>query len=177
MQTCTKCGRTLPPTDFDRLVAGQDKRKARCKTCRLVEAKEYRAKNRETHNKWHREWWRNRRKNATDAQRKVLRAIDLRGHERKKAQRTAFFHILQKDGCVCCGEKRFTCLDFHHLDPNAKEKKIGTTYALSKLVLELIKCVVVCSNCHRLVHSGEIQLPEGLVPIRIPGQYAKGKWP
>ena len=61
--------------------------------------------------------------------------------------------------CQCCnrlGPK--SIFDFHHVDPNEKEMEWKK---MSKLNIEfrnkeLDKCILVCSNCHRLIHAGEI---------------------
>lgn len=67
--------------------------------------------------------------------------------------------------CVCCGYK--VCqrsLDFHHLDPSEKELSFGKMraepHAWSKIVEELRKCVLVCSNCHGEIHEGLIEVPK-----------------
>lgn len=64
-------------------------------------------------------------------------------------------------GCACCGETEPVCLDFHH--PN--DDKEGTPAVLinrswQAFLTEALKCVVLCSNCHRKVHAGIIVLPE-----------------
>jgi predicted HNH restriction endonuclease len=47
------------------------------------------------------------------------------------------------------------CYDFHHLNPSEKETKISQLIHLSsdKLAVEIKKCIMVCSNCHRIIHS------------------------
>jgi len=60
-------------------------------------------------------------------------------------------------GCFFCPETDPICLDCHHEDPNSK------TMALSRLVRlkpdlellkkELLKCKVICANCHRKHHQ------------------------
>ena len=43
--------------------------------------------------------------------------------------------------------------DFHHLDPSTKSFGIsqnGVTRAWDKMKVELDKCVLLCSNCHRI---------------------------
>ena len=47
------------------------------------------------------------------------------------------------------------CYDFHHLDPTQKDKKITqlTGASLEKLEAEVLKCIMVCSNCHRIIHA------------------------
>ena len=46
------------------------------------------------------------------------------------------------------------CLDFHHLDEKAFH--IGACRHQGKLVNEINKCTVLCSNCHRLATHGYI---------------------
>jgi hypothetical protein len=59
-------------------------------------------------------------------------------------------------GCSQCDEKRFACLDFHHVDPSSKLFSIAAGVKdknIHKLQWEIDKCVVLCSNCHRYHHS------------------------
>lgn len=70
--------------------------------------------------------------------------------------------------CGICGYN--TCpeaLDFHHLDPSKKEFSFGQVRAScvswKKIVIELRKCVCVCSNCHREVHYNLLPIPENIV--------------
>lgn len=60
--------------------------------------------------------------------------------------------------CEKCEESRWWVLDFHHLDPNEKEHSISVLkYGGSKpkLLKEIEKCMVLCSNCHRDLHHQE----------------------
>lgn len=69
--------------------------------------------------------------------------------------------------CVCCGyNKCNNALDFHHLDPDKKEFSIAHARLTSfndKVKNELNNCALVCSNCHREIHAGLIDL----LPYRI----------
>lgn len=61
--------------------------------------------------------------------------------------------------CGICGYNRCPdALEFHHLDPSQKEFTLGSVRATPKnwdsLVIELRKCVMLCSNCHREHHYG-----------------------
>ena len=61
--------------------------------------------------------------------------------------------------CSICGEDRWWVLDFHHTDPNKKEKHISHLIeSPKKLQEELKKCIVVCSNCHRDLHYKKINI-------------------
>jgi len=67
--------------------------------------------------------------------------------------------------CVICGYDKCTdALDLHHLDPSKKEISFGgiraNPRAWSRIVKELRKCVVLCSNHHREIHNGIITMPE-----------------
>jgi hypothetical protein len=64
--------------------------------------------------------------------------------------------------CVVCGETSPCCLDFHHIDPNTKEFEISQNLSIKwdRILAEINKCMVLCSNCHRKFHAGIIALPE-----------------
>jgi len=68
-----------------------------------------------------------------------------------------------KDGkCVGCGyNKCNNALDFHHLSQDKKEFSIAHARLTSfneKIKKELDKCILVCSNCHREIHAGVLDL-------------------
>jgi hypothetical protein len=55
-------------------------------------------------------------------------------------------------GCFDCGETDFRCLDFDHIDPKTKIGNVSTLaygWSYEKLLSEMEKCQVRCSNCHR----------------------------
>lgn len=64
--------------------------------------------------------------------------------------------------CVCGYNRCLAALEFHHLDPSKKDFSISQAYANPKkweyIVKELEKCVLVCSNCHREIHQGILEL-------------------
>jgi hypothetical protein len=64
--------------------------------------------------------------------------------------------------CAACGLIDDPIVyDFHHLDPNEKELGIsGKIMSWEKTVSEAKKCILLCSHCHRKVHSGIICLSE-----------------
>lgn len=63
--------------------------------------------------------------------------------------------------CSVCGYDRCAdALEFHHLDPSQKDFGISSkryTRSWVKVKEELDKCILVCSNCHREIHSGLIK--------------------
>ena len=63
---------------------------------------------------------------------------------------------LKSTGCAC-GEKNPNCLDFHHNEPDKKNFTICQAFnkmvSEKRLLEELQKCSVICSNCHRKHHQ------------------------
>ena len=64
--------------------------------------------------------------------------------------------------CICCGyNKCNSALEFHHLDEKEKDFNISdlkTSVFTTIISDELDKCVLVCANCHREIHSKIIKL-------------------
>jgi hypothetical protein len=85
-------------------------------------------------------------------------------NERLNNQKTKEWIISLKEKCEICGESRYWCLDFHHIEPDKKTMNISE-YSISgtaafetkkKRILEEMKyCIIVCSNCHRDIHYKE----------------------
>ena len=59
-------------------------------------------------------------------------------------------------GCAHCGYKDDpVALDFHHVNTKHKDKNVSSHWRSSwkqfeKMKAEMKKCIVLCSNCHRL---------------------------
>lgn len=74
-------------------------------------------------------------------------------------QRAFKLRCVEYKGSVCidCDVKGHPAIyDFHHLDPEQKDFNIAKvkSYKWSDEVKsELAKCVLLCSNCHRLRHA------------------------
>ena len=56
---------------------------------------------------------------------------------------------------ICWYNKCIDALEFHHKNPNEKEFKIGSgnTMSWKEYKNEVSKCMLVCSNCHKEIHS------------------------
>lgn len=80
-------------------------------------------------------------------------------------------YIEYKGGkCILCGTRydgrNSAMFDFHHLDPSQKEHNFGgMNRVLKSAKVELDKCVLVCANCHRLLHAGVIELEKQIEAI------------
>lgn len=78
--------------------------------------------------------------------------------DRVSATRRKNMAILKEEAGNCCSkcgyDKCMAALEFHHLDPSVKEGGIiGSTASLEKQRAEAKKCILVCANCHRILHS------------------------
>ena len=73
-------------------------------------------------------------------------------------------------GCFVCGEDEPCTLHFHHMDPDNKTERVanlhhGHAHACWK---EIIKCVLLCGNCHSKFHNGVI--PDTWLSYSMAGQ-------
>jgi hypothetical protein len=62
--------------------------------------------------------------------------------------------------CAHCPENHPACLDFHHSDPSKKErdvtKMVASGVGMDRILEEIAKCIVLCSNCHRKHHAQDV---------------------
>lgn len=78
-----------------------------------------------------------------------------RKHHRERRIK-AFKHFGEK--CADCkiksSSKNYIIFDFHHIDPRNKELSFSESWSVSdtRYWKEINKCVMLCSNCHRLRH-------------------------
>lgn len=61
-----------------------------------------------------------------------------------------------KDKCCLCGITDKRVLDFHHTGDVKKDRGVATMRVAGrskeKILEEIKKCIVVCANCHRILH-------------------------
>jgi len=51
--------------------------------------------------------------------------------------------------------------DFHHLNPDEKNISLSCyTSSFLDRISELDKCVVLCSNCHRILHTRKLRISQ-----------------
>lgn len=79
-------------------------------------------------------------------------SVHLRGR-RDKHKKRMFVAKIKDVPCMDCGQKYpFYVMDLDHRDPTNKIQNVGKLINQSweKILLEIDKCDVVCSNCHRI---------------------------
>jgi len=70
--------------------------------------------------------------------------------------------------CSICGYEfngqNSDVFSFHHINPDNKKYEIGNKQLRCRkattILKELEKCVLLCENCHRLVHDEKIKIDE-----------------
>lgn len=109
-----------------------------------------------------RQRYQNNCKVCDNLDRKKYKRTPGTNHHVKKLQKLTR-EIKAASGCYFCEENDECALDFHHKDPQLKTNSIAKMVAIgvsvSKLLLEISKCEVICSNCHRKLHRGKLSLP------------------
>lgn len=81
------------------------------------------------------------------------RARDLAYAKRRGyAVRAILAKIKLKHGCAMCGYKEHACaIDFNHYKGEKRADLTRmVTYGWPAIVAEIKKCVLLCSNCHRV---------------------------
>lgn len=60
-------------------------------------------------------------------------------------------------GCSRCTETHWACLEHHHINPKKKDKivskMVAEGYGKERILEEMAKCELICSNCHRKLHA------------------------
>lgn len=64
-------------------------------------------------------------------------------------------------GCWHCRENAPECLQFHHINQD-KDKNINSNRGPENQIEELLKCAVVCANCHCKIHAKTLEEPKPL---------------
>lgn len=78
----------------------------------------------------------------------------MRRRDEKKRKLVEHFGDVCHD---CGGSFPPCCYDFHHLDPSTKSFEIAPRLDgnLETIMEEAKKCIMICSNCHRVRHYKE----------------------
>lgn len=138
MKLCTGCKEEKQFSEFSKNKNTKDGFTHYCKVCVSKQNKEWSCKNKE----------------------RSVKNTERYRHTRVEKVK----QIKQKLCCVVCGEKEMVCLDFHHRDPSQKDMSVSLLtrrgHAWQRVLDEINKCICVCSNCHRKIHAGLIEVGE-----------------
>lgn len=84
--------------------------------------------------------------------------IGTRKHQKTILRRSMKIQAIKMLGgkcCICGYNKCIDALEFHHENPSKKEFKLGSgnTMSWKEYKAEALKCILVCSNRHKEIHS------------------------
>ena len=137
MKLCYRCKTSKPISEFHRSAVKKDGLQPDCKVCNRERVKlDYRLNNRK--------------------QAYAKRAVQQRLECKKIVD-----YIKAYCGCAHCTESDACCFDFHHL--GNKDESISIIMVSKnrpKLLREIKKCMVLCSNCHRKVHGKKLAITD-----------------
>lgn len=153
VKVCTKCHIAKLLSEFHKDARLKSGRVARCKACTCAYKRKYYSSSRgQATVKAYIE--RNKEKRAAYNKEylRQYRAANFKG------QRKLEFCLYKGGRCVECGfeanENTVAAFDFHHVNPSEKEYTPSDMLMLKKekVFEELDKCVLLCANCHRILH-------------------------
>ncbi|AII27489.1 HNH endonuclease [Vibrio phage VPp1] len=131
MKYCIRCNKEKPLSEFPDNKRNKDGKYTYCVLCKREEQREGYLRNKH----------------------KRLDAVSKR-----RAERHEFVNSYKIErGCEICGwDKHSSALEFHH-DDNNKEHNVSQMvgHNLDKIKAEMDKCMLLCSNCHRIKHAGK----------------------
>ena len=80
--------------------------------------------------------------------------IERKDRRRERLRRRLYTYKDEQCECERCGEDRPPCLDFHHSDEKSStvSEMVNDGYSWPNIRDEIDRCIVLCANCHRLVH-------------------------
>ena len=137
MKYCSCCKENRPKERFNKNKTRKDGLNSFCRDCQRLKSKEYYSEKREYHKDY--------------------------VAKQKIATKKLFQEYKNTLRCSKCDFNHPAALDFHHI--NSSEKEIDISSAVSRngwswkrIKKEIDKCVVLCSNCHRIEHYEKIQL-------------------
>lgn len=123
---CTKCGLEKPISEFNKNKLKKDGLQSECRKCHKQMCIGYYQKNKSNY------------RNTSKLKRQQLKSI---------------INEIKSKGCIICKEKDTACLDFHHLhNKKSTISRLVKNENLDKVIEEIKKCAILCSNCHRKLH-------------------------
>ena len=97
-----------------------------------------------------------------DKSRYLLTDKDEKNKQRRLKRAKFIKEYKAKEGCKYCPEDEPVCLDFHHVNDKIEQISKVKWWSFDRLLVEIEKCEVVCSNCHRKLHHGKLS-PVGVM--------------
>lgn len=76
----------------------------------------------------------------------------------RRRRKENLIRVLGSRCCLCGYDKCVSALEFHHINPEQKSYQLssGNCHKIEDDLTEAKKCVLVCANCHREIHTSDI---------------------
>ncbi len=136
IKKCYDCKKEFPIEDFPVNSSKRDGRHHLCKDCKNLRE-------------------RKRRRSLEKTKR-----YNRKAHHKRKIRYYSILDKYREKKCEICEyvSEYWAPFDFHHRDPSTKEYEVSSMvrHTEEKIKKELDKCIVLCSNCHRLLHYQEV---------------------
>lgn len=138
MKTCTDCKKSKDESEFSINRQKKDGLNYRCKACQRAYFKTYYKKNKK----------------------EQIQRVQQRKDNNQALLQKFVDDIKLSNGCAYCGYKDHqAALQFHHIDSKTKDDTIANAinrnWGLDRLKQEIKKCIVLCANCHFILHYEE----------------------
>lgn len=131
---CCICKKDLDLKLFSKCKSNKDGLQTKCKECHKIYVHGHYLKNKQV--------YKNKNKKQIESLKK------------KFIQYKSILH------CKYCHKMGVRCIEFHHTNKNIKDDTVSNILRYSrswnKILEEIKKCEVVCSNCHRKIHANKI---------------------
>jgi len=141
MKICGKCKTKYDQSNFYKDKTKKDGLAWECKECSRKKYKKY-ISHSNVPALCSKKWRENNKNKKIEYNKKLYDKVKL------------FQKTYQERNPCDCGVSDLECLDYHHIDQNTTEKRIPSIHTFNKSIEEMIKCIVVCANCHRKIHAG-----------------------
>ena len=153
---CSGCKVDLPISEFHKDSRQRSGTTSRCKKCTIAYKKDY----------YHHQGGKQVVVKHREGNREKIKEYGKKYREKNrnspfKNKRKLEFCLYKGGCCTECGfkatEKTIPAFDFHHVNPSEKEYTPSDLLMSekSKVLKELDKCILLCSNCHRILHFNE----------------------
>ena len=161
MKICTKCGRTLPLTEFHRKSTGKNGRDSKCKKCKLVEYKEYYHKKREEYLKTDAAYYQKNKERLSIYYKKRYKGYIVRD---RSLRLDVLKKINPKLDCKECGIDDIRVLVIDHIKNDGYKERREMNYSsfyrkILKMSAEEIseKYQILCRNCNWIRRLEDIE--------------------
>lgn len=126
---CTKCHQEKPMDEFPWKNTVRNKRHAVCKSCTARRSRGWYENNKDAH----------------------IQNVMFHKEQARQEARKYVWEYLSSHPCCICGESDPIVLDFDHVNGKdaAVSRLVADGVSIKRIEKEIIRCQVLCCNCHR----------------------------